>query len=119
MAESKKKKITRARITLTGCLTLAVGRYRFHKNKPVVSDDAKLIAYVQYNPDFRVQDLSDLETEKKAPAKAKAKAPAKKEAESKPAAPAKPEPVVVEDDEELDEESASPLTRKSKEGGAE
>ena len=123
MADKKEKKITRARVTLKGCLSLAVGRYRFIKDRPVVTDDAKLIAYVQYDPNFRVQDLSDMKTEKKAPAKApakeKPKAPASKPAaESKPAeAPAKPEPVTGD---EMDEDDSAPaLTRKSKEGGDE
>lgn len=118
----KKKKITRARITLKGSLSLAVGRYRFEKDRPVVTDDAKLIAYVQYDPAFRVQDLSDEKTEKKAPAKKPSEPAASKPAESKPAEPEKPKPEPVTGDEEdgdPEEESAPALTRKSKEGGAE
>ncbi len=124
--KEKEKKISRARITLTGMLSLAVGRFRFLKNRPVVTDDAKLIAYVRYNPDFRVQDLSDgkAETKGMAPKKGQMSPPSKEKPADDVVPPTKPEPVTgdedLEDGDPSEEESAPALTRKSdEEGGSE
>ena len=51
---SKKRK---ARITLIGPMTLAVGRFRFHKDRPVVTDEEDLIKYCEHKTDFRVVSL--------------------------------------------------------------
>ena len=53
---SKKRK---ARITLIGPMTLAVGRFRFHKDRPVVTDEEDLIKYCEHKTDFRVVFLKD------------------------------------------------------------
>ena len=124
MSEGKKKekKITSARITLTGALSMAVGRFRFIKGRPIVTDDAKVIAYVRYDANYRLQDLSDAKKEKKAPpAKAPPASPSPQLAPA-PApqpAPPQPEPVTGEDEgEEGNEESPPVLTRKSEGGDA-
>lgn len=70
----------RARITLVGPLSYSVGRYRFQKGKPLVTEDQELIAYLHGDPNFSIETLA-VEEE----AKAKASAPVEKPA-------AKPEP---------------------------
>lgn len=84
----------RARITLVETLSYSVGRYRFFKGKPQVTDDQELIAYLHTDPRFSVEVL-----EAEAPAKAKAPAP-----ESKPVAKAAPVEVVADAEEKGDSE---------------
>lgn len=104
-----------AKITLVGPLSLAVGRYRFHKGKEVTSDDAELISYCKLNSaDFKVTEV-----ETQTPA-AEAKAPAAPKAAAQAKAPVKEE----SEDEESEEisakesKSSSRLARKSKGDGA-
>lgn len=56
----------KVRITLVGPLTLAVGRYRFYKDKPQLTEDQELIKYCEKKLDFRVVDIK--EEPKKVPA---------------------------------------------------
>lgn len=79
---AKKKQ---ARITLIGPLSYSVGRYRFQKGKPLVTEDAELIKYLTGDANFKIETIEVEEAEVKAPA-----APAK--SESKPAPAPAPEP---------------------------
>jgi len=68
----------KAKITLTGCLSYAVGRFRFLKDRPVTSDDAELITYVKTDPRFKVE-LMEVEEAPAAPASPAKPAPAQEE----------------------------------------
>ncbi len=72
----------KAQITLTGCLTQAIGRYRFERNKPQVTTDAALIKACQEDGAFAVSVLHDARPGASAGKKPKARVAAK-------AAPAK------------------------------
>lgn len=91
-----------ARITLVGPLSYSVGRYRFQKGKPLVTEDQELIKYLTGDPNFKVETIEVQEV------KAEAAAPAKQE--SKPAAKPeqKPEPVesASEDEDDMEEVKA-------------
>lgn len=105
-----------AKITLVGPLSLAVGRYRFHKGKEVTSEDAELIKYCSVNPDFKVVEV-EIQTPK---AEAKAPASPKSEPKAKPTA-VEPDEEEVEESEEVvakESKSSSRLARKSKGDGA-
>lgn len=118
----------KAKITLVGPLSLSVGRYRFFKDRPVLSDDEELIRYCEFNPDFKVSVLDDGAAPKKAVPRSEVreKKAEEKKPEPKPV-PKAPEPIEVPDaldssagePEELkeEEESSSRLTRKKKRKG--
>lgn len=128
--------MAKAKIELVGPLSLSVGRYRFQKGRPVLTDDAELIRYCQFNPDFKCSILGDEGQAKKPVPRSQVREQAKAKAEEKKAEPeaakpevkkSKPEPVsdeVEEDDvalgssdeseEPQEPESSSRLTRKKK-----
>ena len=83
--------MAKARIELTGPLSLAVGRYRFVKGSPVVSTDAELIKYCQSQPGFKVEVL-----EEDKPQQPKPEQPPVQE-KAQPASAPKPEPKDVMD----------------------
>jgi len=53
-----------AKITLTGCLSLAVGRFRFIKGKPITTSDPSVMSYCKGHPNFRYVEL-EVEGEEK------------------------------------------------------
>lgn len=129
--------MAKAKIELVGPLSLSVGRYRFQKGRPVLTDDAELIRYCQFNPDFKCSILGDEGQAKKPVPRSQVREQAKavkseeKKAEPEAAKPevkkSKPEPVSdeVEDsdvalgssdesEEPQEAESSSRLTRKKK-----
>lgn len=93
----------KAQITLTGCLSQAIGRYRFERNKPQITADASLIKACQEDGAFAVSILRDARpgaSAGKAVVKAKAAhKPAAKAGKKAKAAPAKE----TEEDEGSDE----------------
>jgi len=127
--------VAKAKITLVGPLSLSVGRYRFQKDRPVLTDDDELIRYCQFNPDFKCSILGDEGQAKKPVPRSQVREATKpkaeeKKAEAEPEKPkkkSKPEPVSDEVEEEdvslgssdeseesSDSESSSRLTRKKK-----
>lgn len=98
----------KAKITLVGPLSYAVGRYRFMKGRMVVSDDSELIRYCEMNPDFKVQEM-EVEEETSSPPKPETKAAkqtATKSAQESVGGTSKklkPKPEPIEDDELEDE----------------
>lgn len=62
--------MAKAKITLTGALTMSKGRYRFTKNQTVVSDDDALIRECEADGQFAVTRMED---DKKPAKKTKAK----------------------------------------------
>lgn len=68
-----------ARITLVGPLSYSVGKYRFQKDRPVVTEDMELVEHIGGDTRFKVEILEAQESLKKdssAPAKSEAKAEA-------------------------------------------
>lgn len=69
--------MAKAKVTLRGPLSLAVGRHRFERNKPVIVRDAALIRALKLDGSFSVTDIDE---------KAEAEADKKKAAEAKKSA---------------------------------
>jgi outer membrane biosynthesis protein TonB len=97
---AKEAIVTKGKVTLIGPLSLAVGRFRFTKDKPVIVSDAELLKYCQGSHFFKVEIF---EAEKAAPKKA---APAPKP-QPKVTAP-KPEPKKEEPKAKPEEKKESP-----------
>lgn len=76
-----------ANITLTGCLSLSVGRFRFFKGRTVQYSDPDVLAYCKGNPNFEYHEIE--QEVKKSPANTQVQKPA-------PVIPAPVTPVVVE-----------------------
>ena len=102
-----------ARVTLIGPLSLAVGRYRFLKGKPVIVNDKELLEYVKLNPKFKVEAIKKPDSPAKAP-KPTAKKTAdpkkpvvKKEVEPKEVTPADAPPKRLSRKVKNDEDGAS------------
>lgn len=102
-----------------------MGRYRFMKGRPVVTEDPELIKYCTINPDFKMEVLEVEEEPKKAAPKAtvapKQPAPPPKAVGAKDEKPAaakqklKPEPVSDDDMDidapEAEESKSSPSSK--------
>ena len=84
--------MAKAKVTLVHGLSLAIGKYRFVKNKTVLVTDSKVIEALKVDGAFSVVEV------KEEGAKAAQAAPApKKKAVRKPAASAKPQAEASDD----------------------
>ena len=98
----------RASVTLKSSLSLAVGRYRFIKDRPVIVDDKELLQYcIARQMDFSVKEIK---VEGAAPKKAAA--PAKKPVAVKPTPKVekKPEPVKVDEPKKAEPVKVEPVS---------
>lgn len=104
----------RARITLVGPLSYSVGRYRFQKDRPQVTEDQELIAYIGGDPNFKVEILEQAVADQKAAAPSSSKTAVKSEAKPEAKAPAKAEEEVEEVKAPAKAAPPSKLARKEK-----
>jgi hypothetical protein len=51
--------MNRAKVQLVNSISLAIGDYRFEKNKPVIVDNVELLKYCKGSSNFNVEPLGE------------------------------------------------------------